>query len=475
MRTLEIIIPCILIIYLLWPLVMGQSRPKAINGLPIIALLFMILHLIIEKYRWQMVPLYVLAGICCLAGILGLTRTRKEKVKFNRLTWATTGIVASALVLVTATALPVLLPVPRVPPPSGPHQIGTTTKVLVDTSRTELYSANPGEPRRFMVQVWYPANPSPDSPRAPWMADAEIVAPSLADFLHLPHFFLDHLTLVQTNSYIDAPADLSGGPYPVLFFSHGWNGFRAQNTNQVQELVSHGYVVISLEYTYADRIAVFPDGQVALHNSAILPVGVSDEEYAAAARTLLEQWTGDLVYTLNTFTALNESDPAGMYTGLLDMDKVGAFGHSTGGGASIQFCATEPRCKAAFAMDAWMTPVSEQVLDTGTDRPLLFLFSEAFPTETNWMLFDRLASHLTGPVSVATILGTAHYDFSDLPALSPLAPQMGLKGPLNGQRVITIVNDFSLAFFDWALKDKPTALLHGPLSVYPELEFRVLP
>jgi len=122
-----------------------------------------------------------------------------------------------------------------------------------------------------------------------------------------------------------------------------------------------------------------------------------------------------------------------------------------------------------------MTPVSEQVLETGTDRPLLFLFSEAFPTETNWMLFDRLASHLTGSFPVATILGTAHYDFSDLPALSPLAPQMGLKGPLNGKRVIRIVNDFTLAFFDWTLKDKPTALLNGPLSAYPELEFRVLP
>jgi hypothetical protein len=78
-------------------------------------------------------------------------------------------------------------------------------------------------------------------------------------------------------------------------------------------------------------------------------------------------------------------------------------------------------------------------------------------------------------VTVATIKGTSHYDFSDLPALSPLAPQLGLKGPLNGQRVLQIVNDYSLAFFDWALKGKPTTLLKGPSTSFPELEFRTMP
>ena len=473
MRPLEIVIPCILTVYLVWPLVTGQKRTKVVNSLPFLALLVTGLHLVLEKYRWQMVPLYALVGLCCLAGILGLTRP--SGVKFKRLSWAGAGLVISLLVLLVATALPVLLPVSTVSSPSGPYKIGTTTLVLVDGSRYELYSGNPDEQRKFIVQVWYPAVPTPNSVRAPWMANADIVAPSLADFLHLPHFFLDHLILVKTNSYIDAPADTSGAPYPVLLFSHGWNGFRAQNTNQVQELVSHGYVIVAIEYTYADCIAVFPDGQIALHNPDILPSGVSDAVYDAAARKLLQQWTGDLVYTLDTFTALNADDPSGRFTGLLDLERVGAFGHSTGGGASIQFCATDPRCKAAFTMDAWMTPVSEQVLDTGTNRPLLFLFSETFPTEKNWQLFDRLALHLTGPVTVATIKGTSHYDFTDLPALSPLATQMGLKGPLNGRRAIQIVNDYSLAFFDLSLKGKPTTLLEGASPAYPELEFRSLP
>jgi len=73
---------------------------------------------------------------------------------------------------------------------------------------------------------------------------------------------------------------------------------------------------------------------------------------------------------------------------------------------------------------------------------------------------------------VATIKGTSHYDFSDLPFLSPLAAQMGLKGPLNGKRVTQIINNFSLAFFDLELKGTPTTLLAGPSPDYPEVQFR---
>jgi hypothetical protein len=52
---------------------------------------------------------------------------------------------------------------------------------------------------------------------------------------------------------------------------------------------------------------------------------------------------------------------------------------------------------------------------------------------------------------------------------------MGLKAPLNGQRVIEIIYYYSLAFFDLALKGKPTTLLECVSPAYPELEFRSLP
>lgn len=53
MRPLEIVIPCILAVYLLWPLITGKSWSKLANYLPLAALLATILHLTLEKYRWE--------------------------------------------------------------------------------------------------------------------------------------------------------------------------------------------------------------------------------------------------------------------------------------------------------------------------------------------------------------------------------------------------------------------------------------
>jgi hypothetical protein len=62
---------------------------------------------------------------------------------------------------------------------------------------------------------------------------------------------------------------------------------------------------------------------------------------------------------------------------------------------------------------------------------------------------------------VIKILGTRHFDFTDLPLLSPIAPQLGLKGPLNGQRVIEITNAYLLDFFEMALNGAHSKLLEG--------------
>jgi hypothetical protein len=68
-------------------------------------------------------------------------------------------------------------------------------------------------------------------------------------------------------------------------------------------------------------------------------------------------------------------------------------------------------------------------------------------------------------------LGAKHYDFSDLPALSPLAPWMGLKGPISGKRVQRLINDYTLAFFNLHFKNQATDLLDGPNEAYPDLRW----
>jgi predicted dienelactone hydrolase len=470
MRPLEILIPLLLTLYTLWPLASSSARPQAVNVLPVLAAALAIVHIFVEGYRWQMIPLYVLTGIILAASLPGLFHT--STAGFVRLGWPAAGLLLTFILLAVSTALPALLPVPRVVAPSGPYAVGTTTLVLTDASRMELYSGK-DEPRKFMAQVWYPASPGPGSQPAPWMADAEIVAPAIAEYIKLPRYFLNHLTLAKTTSYQDAPVDPEGAPYPVLVFSHGWSGFRAQTTFLMQELASHGYIVVGMEHPYGSVITVFPDGQVAHNNPSALPDGLPEAEYEAAARLLADQWAHDIDYALNVLGNM-VMDVRGAFFGAFDFSRVGVLGHSTGGGAAIQFCGTQPGCKAVLGLDPFMTPVSAQVLEGGLSRPFMAMFSQRWADDAgskNFRLFNGMLAQSSSPASVVSIQGTAHYDFSDLPALTPLAPQLKLKGPINGNRVQKIVNTYVLAFFDLHFKDIPTTLLDGPSPDYPEVKF----
>jgi hypothetical protein len=455
MRFLEILTPVLLGIHLLWRF----PRPTAIRYLPIAALLLLGLHLLLEGYRWQMIPLYILTAI-----LTGFSLFGSDPGKLA--SYATFGLVA------LSSAIPLLLPVPRIADPGGPHSVGTSIFELTDSSRKELYSGR-DESRRFMIQVWYPSEAGESSERAPWMANAEIYAPAIAEHIHLPSFFLDHLALVKIPAYKNTEVASAERPFPIILFSHGWQGFNAQNTGQALELASHGFVVVGVQHTYGAVVTVFPDGTVANNNpNALASDDLPTEEYEAVAHLLVDQWAGDLGYALDFLKSQNE-DSASPFYGALDLERVGAYGHSTGGGAAIQFCSTDSRCKALFGQDPFMRPVSPAVIDSGIPQPSFFMFSQVWADETgsrNNILFRAFYPSNTNPLGAVSIAGTAHYDFTDLPLLSLLAPQLGLKGPINGKLVTKIVNDYLLAFFELTLSGKATDLFDSPTHRYKEVE-----
>ena len=439
MRLLEIITPILLAVHLLW----RAPRPMMVRYLPLLALALILIHFVVEGYRWQMIPLYALTIIFSILVIFHV----EIKCIASFLTF---------ILLALATALPILLPVPRIANPSGPYTaVGTRIYELTDDSRREIYSGK-DEARRFMIQSWYPSEADSSAKRAPWMTDAKIYAPAIASHIGLPSFFLDHLALVKIPAYKETEVARREKSYPVILFSHGWNGFNAQNTEQALELASHGYVVVGVQHTYGAVVTVFPNGDVALNNpSALPPDETPTAEYEATAQKLVNQWAGDLGYTLDVLAVMNSSSQT-PFADKLDLSHVGVYGHSTGGGAAIQFCGTDSRCIALLGMDPFMRPVSYEVIDNGVTQPSFFMFSQVWADEVdsrNNELFNRFYPNVKQPFGVIKIEGTAHYDFTDLPLLSPLAPQLGLKGPINGKLVTRIVNDYLLSFFNATLKD----------------------
>jgi predicted dienelactone hydrolase len=468
MRPLEIIIPLLLAIHLVW----RYPRPSWMRLAPAAALLVTVIHFAIEGYRWQMIPLYVLTSIFGLSTLLRIRSSGDWKPLASHLTLrlAQGGAV---FLLAVSTILPIVLPVPSIPAPDGPYQVGTTIYELTDTSRAELYSGR-DEARRFQIQVWYPSEPGPTDERAAWMNHADVFGRSIsADILGLPPFFLDHLSLVKLPAYRDSRVAPTVEGYPVILFSHGWNGFNAQNSGQALQLASHGFVVLGVQHTHGAVVTVFDDGTTVQNNPAALPIGAPDEEYDIAARLLADQWAGDLGYALDFMEEQND-DSSSPFHNTLEPSLVGVYGHSTGGGAAIQFCGTDARCKAILGQDPFMRPVSGEVLDGGVTQPSFFMFSQRWADDKeslNNRLFNPFYANSKEAVGAVSIEGTAHYDFSDLPLLSPLTPQLGLKGPINGKRVTTIVDDYLLSFFEMTLKGISSDLFEAQNQKYEEVKF----
>ena len=305
------------------------------------------------------------------------------------------------------------------------------------------------------------------------MEAAEIVAPAIAEWINLPSFFLDHLALSRSPALQDVAVD-PAGRYPLVLFSHGYGGFRAQNTNQAINLASHGYIVAAVEHTYGAVVSVFPDGSVAYHNPDTLPSGLSEQASLRATRQLGEQWAGDLAYALDYLASLDQASTQDFSPTNWTLNRVGVMGHSTGGGAAIEFCGRDTRCDAVLTMDPYMKPVSQPVIQSGLGVPALHLFSESWTSAGNLETYTTFTHQANLDSWTGSIAGTAHYDFTDLPLLTPLAAMIGLKGPIAGARVVEIINAYTLAFFDYTLRGSASELIPGLETPFAELELRPL-
>ena len=385
----------------------------------------------------------------------------------------------AALLILISIVGAVIFPVPDPYPVTGPYQVGTREIHLIDPSRNEIYGTDPAAPREFMAQIWYPAEPGIEDQQAQWMPAIQYAAPAIAEKLDLPAFTLGHLKYVLANAFLEAKPIEDGSIFPVLIFSHGWEGFKEQNIYQVEELASHGYVVIGISHTYGSVLTVFPDGRQVPTNQQALPYGVSDEAYDRASNTLVQQWAGDIALTLDELESMDQESGVWFLSGKIDLDQVGLFGHSTGGGAAVEFCLVDERCQAILGMDVWAEPAEPEILELHLTQPALIMHSEDWysPNEPdrNYELIGTLAERAESDVDEIVLIGTRHYDFTSLPLLTPLAAQLGLKGPIPGTLGLEIINAETVAFFDKYLKGHSSINLEEISNQYSEAIWLIRP
>jgi Platelet-activating factor acetylhydrolase, isoform II len=445
-----------------WPALFGVRPRRGIaSGLLFVAA---IAQLQIEGFRYQMIPLYVLALGLAIGDIVFLERSLKWSNRVVR------GIVGTAGIALAA-ALPFLLPVPDLPVPSGPDSIGTQVFELVDQNREEVYGTNPGGPRDLVVQVWYPAIADSSAKPTGIHPDWDVVGPALSRSIGFPSWFLSHLRYTESHTFEDVP--IAPGSFPVIVYSHGWTGYRSIALNQIETLVSNGYIVVAPDHTYGAVATEFPNGDVALADPNALPDEgtVSESDYDVAAQTLIDVYADDIVSILDGLDA-GLGGPFGDITESMDLTRIGLYGHSTGGGAAVKVCLLDERCDAVLGMDAWVEPFTDKVLATSATRPAMFLRSVEWQEKPNDAILRGIAERSESVAYWIGVEGTAHNDFVMTPLFSPIADDLGLRGPIPPGRIVPIVNQYLLGFFDVFLLGTGSASIDNVL--FDEVTLEIL-
>lgn len=449
MRRFELLLAYGEVLAVAWPAVFGRRTRRGIVSGLLLGLFILLWQ--VEGLRWQMIPVYIAAIGLAAGDILAVERRLDWTHRISRGIFGLAGVGLAAV-------LPLALPVPELPTPSGPGQIGTVTIELIDRERDEIYGPTPGGPRRLMAQIWYPALPDDGAEPDLWSEDWDIVAPGMSSLLGLPGWFLSHTGYVESHAYASAP--VAPGSFPVVVYSHGWTGFRAIAVNQIETLVSNGFIVVAVDHTYGAVATRFEDGEVIEYDQAALPdeEEIGQEAYAEASQNLVVTFSDDLVTVVN---ALEEGSdgPFGPIAGSADVARLGAYGHSTGGGAAIEFCLEDERCDAVLGMDPWVAPIPDRVIATSATKPALFMRSDEWRGDENDAILRGIAERSTETTYWVGVEGASHNDFVLTPLLSPLSTRFGFTGPIPAGRIIPIIDRYLVGFFDVYLLETGSAAL----------------
>lgn len=492
MRIFEILLIAALVPVLLGFFVPRNRRPGLLGFFAWMALLLTIVHLIFEKYRWQMTPAYVLVVV---VGLLAMRKAPAEAAKSAW--WRTAGRVAGALVALLLCAVTVFFargfPVFQDPATTGPYLVGTTRFYFVDSSRQDIFAPDPHAPRELLAAAWYPAEPGANAKPEPFWPGDSAAGPAISSLLHTPPVFFSHVRLIKSHSYLDAPLAHAETQYPVLIFSHGYGGTIWQNTVQMEELASHGFIVFSLGHTYESGAVPFPDGRVIPMSQARLDALMKSDAGPEMA-TLFKQmqasndpaeikrismriltisapmnkslavWVADTKYLMDELEKINSgadtgiTGPAKRFGGHLDMGRIGLLGMSFGGATAGEICVQDARCKAGLNLDGGQFG---DLVDHPLHVPFLY-----FSSEGNKMN-DPIYEISQGDLYSVHVIGSTHLNFTDLslalPGLKRLSVQgMSVFGPIQADDMEHIMNAYTLAFFEKYLRGKPEPLLDGP-------------
>lgn len=350
----------------------------------------------------------------------------------------------------------------ELPAVTGKYGVGTVVLPMVDSGRTGTYAdGSSSKYREFMTQIWYPANSGVDGGKRVKSAYAdEATAAYWLKNVNLPGVDNKDIRFqIKTHAVVGAQVVADGERFPVVIFSPGLGLSYFLYQSIIEDLASHGYIVVAVNSPNS-ALTSFPDGHIRV---------ATDTEDEAIITKYNQEAADDLTFVAKHLRELDSNSRLPL-AGRIAFNRIGCFGHSAGGAASIQTGIQTPQVAAAIDLDGsargedYKRPIS---------KPMMIVSSSFYPEkdrtlETTWANLPK------GSYKVE-IDNVAHSSFSDYILIMR---SMGIyqsgdgdnPNPMDANRAIQITRKLVKTFFDTNLKQADPKQINKISKKYREVK-----
>ena len=516
MQPFDLVFFLVVLLFILRLVVPSLQRLLSPGRFILCGLVALSLMIVIHGVKWQVFPA-VLAFV-----LLNLGALKKSQANIYSRCLAA---IPLTILLVASISLSLLLPVFNLPEPQGPFGVGTFGFNLTDSERVERF--NPAANRELSIRVWYPT-PLQDSTHNEVRTLWKDLYTGSFDSVKL---FTSHLQGIETHSLVQAPIvkgqrfpvlifnhgmmstpeqntilfeHLASNGYAIFSIAHTYQSTKvflkssekvlfttqlpvdleisdseSRPTTGVREFTrtsSNGIAHSQLDeqlFTLFDSFKllesdadkksfvkrVLDDRESYLIGNQATPETLLNyfDGRMSAMGSIAQTWVEDIAFIVDEIE--NIDGPVQSFIDSIDLENLGVFGHSFGSVAAGEFCKLDDRCDAGIHIDGnqqgynWKKPLL---------APFMVMYS------SNFYLGNEFAyKNSDYDFWNMTIDGIDHLDFTDLGMAVRGISGPGFMGTVDNLRALDIINDVTLSFFDYYLKNKP--LRTDLRTVYPEL------